>query len=57
MKRACSLARKLKVVLEATVRIKTSASHWTLQREQGFQVLEVSRVGLPRRVVFEFRSK
>jgi hypothetical protein len=58
VKRACSLARRLKVVPEASVRIKTSASHWTLQRERDFLILEVSRVSFfSRRVVFEFRSK
>jgi hypothetical protein len=57
VKRACSLARRLKIVPEASVRIKTSASRWTLQRERDFPILEVSRVGLSRRVAFEFRSK
>jgi hypothetical protein len=57
VKRACSLARRLKIVPEASVRIKTSASRWTLQRERDFPISEVSRVGLSRRVVFEFRSE
>ena len=57
VKRACSSARRLKIVLEASVRITTSVSRWTLQRERDFPILEVSRVGLHRRVVFEFRSE
>ena len=57
VKRACSLARRLKIVPEASVRIKTSAPHWTLQCERDFLFIEVSRVGLSRCVVFEFRSK
>jgi hypothetical protein len=57
VKRACPLARRLKLVLEASVRKTSQCLALDLAARAGLHSVEVSRVGVHRRVVFEPRSK